>query len=166
MKRFVHRHQTPTPAHISVKAGLGVVLGVGVTAGISHFSGLPLMMVPFGATCVLLFCFPDNPLSQPANVVGGFLVSALIGLSLRMLLPPEWWAVALAVGAAAIAMALLRITHPPGGSVPLIVFYNHPGWDFLLFPVLAGSLALVCIAVLVARMRPVTIYPLPRPDGS
>jgi|GEM_PF-5478322 len=35
-----------------------------------------------GATCVLLFGFPDAPFSQPRNIVSGHVISAFIGPSL------------------------------------------------------------------------------------
>ena len=45
-------------------------------------AGMPLLMAPFGASCVLLFAVPNSPLSQPANVIGGHAVATLAGLAL------------------------------------------------------------------------------------
>jgi hypothetical protein len=73
------------------------------------------------------------------------------GLALRPVLPNEWWAVAIAVGLAIAMMSALRITHPPAGADPSVVFAANPGWHYLLFRVLSGALALVLIASLYHR---------------
>ncbi len=133
---------------------------IAFVAGLSQLSGSPWLMAPFGATCVLLFSVPTSPLSQPANVVGGHVVSTLIGFAVLSLLPVTWWSMALAVGLAIAAMAALRITHPPAGADPLVVLAAAPGIGFVLFPALIGSLALVTIATLYHRMPPRMAYPL------
>lgn len=148
MRRFLSFHQP----HINVKgaviAGFGGGLGIALLGFLTIASGHPLLMAPFGASCVLLFSAARSPLSQPPNVVGGHFVATLISLLLRLYLPNEWWAVALAVGLAIFAMALLRITHPPAGADPIVVFLSHPGFGFLFMPVLVGSLLLVALASL------------------
>ena len=110
---------------------------------------------------MLLFSVPSSPLSQPANVFGGHMVSTAIGLSLHMFLPVEWWSLGLAVGLSIAAMAALRVTHPPAGADPLVVFFDNPGWDYLGLPVAFGSLALIVIAWLFHRLPPRIVYPTP-----
>jgi CBS-domain-containing membrane protein len=58
-----------------------------------------------------------------------------------------WW-LALAVSAAIAAMMATRTVHPPAGSNHVIVFLAHPSSSFLAFPVLAGSVVLVLVALL------------------
>jgi len=122
------RQQPGQPAAVVMKAGLGGLLAIATVAWLSYVTGNLLLMAPFGATCVLLFSVPGSPLSQPANVIGGHLVSTAIGLLLHVLLPVEWWSLGLAVGLAIAAMAALRVTHPPAGADPLVVFFDNPGW--------------------------------------
>jgi CBS-domain-containing membrane protein len=116
-------------------------------------------MAPFGASCVLLFSVANSPLSQPINVVGGHVLSTTLALALRVVLPNEWWAVALAVGLAVALMAALRVTHPPAGADPLVIFAADPGFGYLISPVLLGSLSLVLIAKLFHHATG-TDYPL------
>ncbi|GGE06545.1 hypothetical protein GCM10011390_27070 [Aureimonas endophytica] len=127
-------------------ASLGGLLTIGLVGGLSHYAHVPMLIAPFGASCVLLFSVPGSPLSQPANVVGGHGVATLVGLVLRLALPNEWWAAALAVGLAIGLMAALRVTHPPAGADPLVVFAADPDFGFLVLPVLSGALALVAVA--------------------
>ncbi|MEN8207594.1 MAG: HPP family protein, partial [Pseudomonadota bacterium] len=130
-RSLLFRHQPGQTFLVVAKAGMGGLLAISAVAWLSHVTGNPLLMAPFGATCVLLFSVPNSPLSQPANVIGGHLVSTAIGLMLHMLLPLEWWSLGLAVGLAIAAMAALRVTHPPAGADPLVVFFDNPGWAYL-----------------------------------
>ncbi len=166
MRRFVRRHQPPHSLPSVIKAGLGSLLGIALVALLGQASGWPLLIAPFGATAVLLFSLPESPLSQPAHVVGGHVLSTLLALLLRAVLPMNWWTVALAVGLAVALMAALRLTHPPAGADPIVVFLGDPGFEFLIVPVLAGSALLVLLAWLIHRLPPRTPYPLPHPEES
>ncbi|MDG5497890.1 HPP family protein [Niveispirillum sp. BGYR6] len=158
MRHFITRHQPAQPWRVTLLAGLGGLLAIGCVAALSSYMHAPLLIAPFGASCVLLFAAPNSPLSQPAHVVGGHVLATAIGLLLHAFLPNEWWAVALAVGLSIALMNALRVTHPPAGADPLLVFALSPGLDFLLVPVLAGACMLVTVAVLFHRASGVT-YP-------
>ncbi|WP_018388126.1 HPP family protein [Ancylobacter sp. FA202] len=162
MRHYLHRHQPPHTPRAALLAGLGAMIAIGVTGALSFYAGTPLLMVPFGATSVLLFSVPNSPLSQPANVVGGHLVATASAIALHMVLPGNWWAAAFAVGVAISLMALLRITHPPAGADPLLVFAADPNWAFLFMPVAVGALAMVGIAALFHRFTG-TPYPMKAP---
>jgi CBS-domain-containing membrane protein len=161
LRKLLLRQQPGQSLAVVLKAGIGGMLAIAAVAWLSHVTGNPLLMAPFGATCVLLFSVPNSPLSQPANVIGGHLVSTTIGLLLHMLLPVEWWSLGLAVGLAITAMAVLRVTHPPAGADPLVVYFDNPGWGYLGFPVAFGSLALVLIAWMFHRLPARVVYPTP-----
>lgn len=161
LRNFLLRQQPGQSLAVVIKAGIGGLLAIGAVAWLTHVTGHPLLMAPFGATCVLLFSVPGSPLSQPANVIGGHIVSTAIGLLLHTFLPVAWWSLGLAVGLAIAVMAVLRVTHPPAGADPLVVFFESPGWDYLGLPVALGSLALIVIAWLLHRLPPRIVYPTP-----
>jgi len=160
VKRFIHRHQTSDDILFWIKSGFGAALGLGVVGLFGELSDAPFLIAPFGASCVLLFSVPGSPLAQPMNVLGGHMVSSAVAIALRGFLPPEWWAISLAVGAVITIMAMLRITHPPAGADPVVIFLSDPGWSFLLVPILPGCLVLIGIATLVHMVPPKTAYPL------
>ncbi len=93
-------------------------------------------------------------------MIGGHVLASVLALALRMVLPPEWWAIALSVGVAITAMSALRLTHPPAGADPVVIFLTDPGWSFLVTPILSACLILVGIAMLIHILPPRTIYPL------
>jgi len=110
----------------------------------------PLLMAPFGATCVLLFAASSSPLAQPRNVIGGHLVSAFIGLIALQVFGDHDIVIAASIGLAIVAMQYFRVVHPPAGANPLVIFLSSTStFDFLVFPVLLGSIGLVAIATLI-----------------
>lgn len=159
MSSFFSRHQPQPSARAAIIAGVGGAIGIAALALLTDLTTIALLMAPFGASCVLLFSVAASPLSQPINVIGGHLVAALIGLIMHAILPDAWWAVGIAVGIAIGMMAILRVTHPPAGANPIVIFAISPGFDFIIFPVLIGACALVLIATAYHRAT-ATVYPL------
>jgi CBS-domain-containing membrane protein len=162
VRRFVRRHQAPTRASYPAKAAIASAIGIGLIAWLGNVTGAPLIVAPFGATCVLLFSVPESPMSQPANVVGGYLLAALISMGMDHVLPDVWWAMPIAMGCVIAAMTISRLTHPPAGAVPLVILSLHPGISFIVLPLLTGTIALVGVATFLHRLPPrLHHYPLP-----
>lgn len=129
---------------------LGVMLisqaQLGLTGSISIISSM-------GSSAVLLFAVPHGPLSQPWSVLGGHLVSALVGVACVKLINQPMLAAALAVGLAIGAMHYLRCIHPPGGATALAVVIggdsvHRLGFEFVLTPVMLNAVTIVLVAVL------------------
>lgn len=135
------------PAQVIALAWFGGFFAIAAVALLSDFFSVALVLGSFGASCVLVFGFPDAPFSQPRNVVAGHVIASLVGLICLYVLGPSWWSMAAAVGTAIALMMLTRTVHPPAGSNPVIVFLTAPAWDFLLFPTLLGALAIVAVAL-------------------
>jgi len=140
-------------------AWLGGFLAIASVAALTDFLSVALMLGSFGASCVLVFGFPDVPFSQPRNVIAGHFLSSLVGLIFLTLFGPQWWAVALAAGTAIAVMMLTRTVHPPAGSNPVIVFMIQPSWSFLLLPTLIGALVLVAVALIYNNVTRDAKYP-------
>ncbi|MBT1446075.1 HPP family protein [Shewanella sp. JM162201] len=134
-----------------VKGLAGGFLGIMVLGLLGQNTGHPWLMAPFGATCVILFAAPASPLAQPRNVIGGHLIAAAVGLLALYTLGDTLWVMALAVGLSIMLMQACRALHPPAGANPLVIMLagqQAVGFEFLINPVLAGSVALVAIAAL------------------
>lgn len=138
-------------------SGLGGMFGIlGILLVSRHFvdpSGAGLIVASMGASCVLLFAVPHGPLSQPWAVIGGHLVSALIGVTCARHIPDPVLGAALAVGLAISAMYYLRCIHPPGGATALVAVIGGPpvhllGYRFILEPVLLNVLVILTVAFL------------------
>ncbi|NIE78105.1 HPP family protein [Pantoea sp. Ap-967] len=127
-------------------AGLGSLAGLGALGALAHYSGNAWVMGSFGASCVLLFGFPDGPFSRPRNLIGGHLLSTTVGLLVLHYGGTDWYFMALAGALALMLMLATDTVHPPAGSNPVIIFLAQPGWDFLVMPTLAGVLVLLVIS--------------------
>lgn len=122
----------------------------------------------FGASAVLIYGAPSAELSQPRNLVGGHVLSAIIGVTVFMLIgESSIMASPLAVSLAIVAMHLTRTLHPPGGATALIAVTGGDkvhalGYSYVICPVLVGSLILLLVALLVNNLsrNPKRHYPV------
>jgi len=145
--------------HFTLISFIGAVIAIGVTGWLSHIGGVPWLMAPFGASCVLAFGLPESPLAQPRSIIGGHLVSTAVGLLVLHTLGDAWWAGALAVGLALVVMQQTRTLHAPAGANPLVVLAAGAPLSFLLTPVLAGSVVIVAVAWCLNNARRRGSYP-------
>jgi CBS domain-containing membrane protein len=150
----------PAPVNVSRKeiflGCLGALLGVFCAAWLSRhiLHGFnPWFIAPMGASAVLLFAVPASPLAQPWSIVGGNLVSALIGVTCAAQIEDVALAASLAASLAIGAMFALRCLHPPSGAVALTAVLGGPaitalGYRFVLWPVAVDSLLLLLTALI------------------
>jgi len=125
-------------------AGGGVAIGIMEAFSIS--TAFPLVAIPFATSIVLVLGSPEAAPAQPRALIGGHLVSTLVGLLVVKACGPAVWAAALAVGLAMVAMHLTGTFHPPAGIDPLVVVTNNMSWSFLFAPVGIGALLLTLFA--------------------
>ena len=132
---------------LAVLAGAaGGTVAIGLMEYFAARNTMPVMAVPFATSIVLVLGSPEAEAAQPRALIGGHLISTLVGLLMLYVAGPAPWAAALAVGIAMVAMHATRTFHPPAGIDPLLVVINAMPWSFLLVPVAAGALALALFA--------------------
>jgi CBS-domain-containing membrane protein len=148
---------------------LGSFLGIGAVAYINYgfLEGTDLLLLigSFGASAVLIYGAIKSPLAQPRNLLGGHVISALIGVTaFKMLDPYLWLAAALAVSVSIAVMHATKTLHPPGGATALIAVISgakvhNLGYLYALVPVGAGALIMLAVALLVNNLAPRRRYP-------
>jgi CBS domain-containing membrane protein len=148
---------------------LGAFVGIGLVGLLNRYWGsvadAPLLIGSFGASSVLIYGVINSPLAQPRNLVGGHVLSALIGVTMHQLIPNEMWlAGALAVSLSIVGMQITKTLHPPGGATALIAIIGSPqlkalGYWYVLVPVLSGVLILLLVAVIVNNVAATRHYP-------
>lgn len=139
---------------ISAAGGLAGILAV---LWVGHFwlgaHGGVLAIASMGASAVLLFAAPHGALSQPWPVLGGHLVSALVGVTCAQWLGhAPMLAASLAVALSIAAMYGLRCLHPPGGATALYAVLGGEsvhalGYGYVVSPVLLNVVVLLAVAV-------------------
>jgi CBS domain-containing membrane protein len=106
----------------------------------------------FGASAVLIYGVVNSPLAQPRNLVGGHVISALVGVTVNYLVPVPWLAAALAVSTSIVLMQVTKTLHPPGGATALIAVIGSDnikrlGYFYVLSPILSGVVILLLVAL-------------------
>jgi CBS-domain-containing membrane protein len=134
-----------TAAYV-VAGATGGAVAIGLMEMLSDHAAFPLMFVPFATSIVLVMGTPDAEPAQPRALVGGHLISTLVGIVTLSMTGASPWMAALAVGLAMVAMHATRTFHPPAGIDPLIVVAQDMPWSFLIAPVAIGALLLACFA--------------------
>ncbi len=114
---------------------------------VTQITGYPLLIGSFGATAVLLFGAPESPLTQPRNLIGGHLISALVAILLVQFFGNGFFIIGISVGLSIFLMYMTRTLHPPGGATALIGVMGNCTPMFLLIPVFTGVLILFVIAL-------------------
>lgn len=76
-------------------AWMGVFVAIATIAWLADTLSIVLVLGSFGASCVLIFGYPDVPFSQPRNVVAGHVLSTLVALiylnATRAARYPKYW---------------------------------------------------------------------------
>lgn len=163
--------QSPPSVGISevIWSGLGSFLGIFACAYLSsrffNLYDLTLLIGSFGASAVLVYAAIKSPLAQPRNLVGGHIISGIVGVACYKLFHQDMaLAAALAVSLAIMAMLATKTLHPPGGATALIAVIGGPaiyrlGFLYALVPAGLGALVLLVIAVLLNNMAGQRKYP-------
>jgi CBS domain-containing membrane protein len=162
------------PVNLSGKAKLLAVLAsfmaVLVVAWLTRISDIhataPILVASMGASTVLLFIVPSSPLSQPWSLLGGQIISAVIGVSCTHI-NNTVLAAAAAVSFSIFGMLVLRCLHPPGAATALapVVAVTPPDYSFVLFPVAINVLIMLAMAIMLNRWLLGNLYPL-LPESS
>lgn len=131
------------------------IAAIGFVTGRIMTGGSPAVIASMGAAAVIVFQFPESPAARVWPILGGHLVSALIGVAVSQLITDRMIAGGVAVGLSLWAMAMLRCMHPPGGGTALVAVLGgdaiqDAGYRFVLLPTFINALLLAGFASLFA----------------
>ena len=135
----------------SFLAGLFSIFTIALLTVLTYKTELGIfLLASFGSSMVLLYGYPESPFAQPKNVFFGHLTTTLVGLFFLHFIPlPIFVIIPLAVGFGVGLMILLNVTHPPAGGNPIIVIIGSVSFDYLLSPVITGSILIIIFAIVI-----------------
>ena len=145
----------------SISAGIFSILTIAVLTVLTYKTSYGIFLIAsFGSTMVLLYGYPESPFAQPKNIILGHFLTALIGIIFLNFIPlPIFLNIPLAVGFGVMFMILFKVTHPPAGGNPIIVTIGSVSFDYLLTPVLIGSIIVVIFGVIINKFLFKKEYP-------
>jgi CBS-domain-containing membrane protein len=164
---------TKSPPSVSVSevawSWVGAFLGLSLVGIINSyvFAGTDLTLVigSFGASAVLIYGAIRSPLAQPRNLLGGHMLSAIIGVATYQALHDHLWlAAAVAVATAIAVMHVTKTLHPPGGATALIAVIGGEsihaiGYWYVLVPAGLGAAIMLIVALLINNIPKTRRYP-------
>ena len=169
LKQFKKVNSEPMEKSNILWSWIGSFLGI---LAISYFHNdilndkdLTLVVGSFGASAVLVYGAVNSPLAQPRNLIGGHILSAIIGvLSFKLFSQNILLASAFAVATSILVMQLTLTLHPPGGATALIAVIGSTqihelGFLYVLVPVTSGAFILLFIAIIVNNIPKHRYYP-------
>ena len=145
----------------STLAGIFSTITIGVLTVLTYKTSYGIFLIAsFGSTMVLLYGYPESPFAQPKNIILGHFLTALIGIIFLNFVPlPIFLNIPLAVGFGVMFMILFKVTHPPAGGNPIIVIIGSVSFDYLLTPVLIGSIIVVMFGIIINKFLFKKEYP-------
>ena len=142
-------------------AGIFSIITIGCLTLLTYKTEFGVFLVAsFGSSMVLLFGYPESPFAQPKNIILGHLITSVVGvIFLNYISLPIYLMLPLAVGFGVMLMIALNVTHPPAGGNPIIIIMGSVSFDYLLMPVVVGSIIVVVFGIILNKFILKKEYP-------
>ncbi len=142
-------------------AGIFSVITISILTILTYKTEFGIFLIAsYGSSMVLLYGYPESPFAQPKNVFFGHLLTAVVGMIFLYLVPlPLYIILPLAVGFGVGLMIFLNVTHPPAGGNPIIVIMGSVSPDYLLNPIILGSIIILTFGIIINRFILKKSYP-------
>jgi CBS domain-containing membrane protein len=139
---------------------VGLMLVMTIAKLLGEFAGIDeWLMASLGASALLVFALPGSPMAQPWAVIAGNTLSALIGITVVIVIPEPLLAMPIAASLSILGMFALRCLHPPAAAVALIAVLGRIiHYRYAFFPVMVDSILLVIAGAIYSNLTGKT-YP-------
>ena len=145
----------------SFLAGFFSIITIGILTVLTYKTEFGIFLIAsFGSSMVLLYGYPESPFAQPKNIFFGHLLTAIVGLIFLYFVPlPLFLIIPLAVGFGVSLMILLNVTHPPAGGNPIILIMGSVSIDYLINPIIIGTIIILLFGIIINRLILKKNYP-------
>ena len=145
----------------AIFAGIFSVITISALTLLTYKTELGIFLVAsFGSTMVLLYGYPESPFAQPKNIFFGHFLTSIVGIIFVNFIPlPIYIIIPLAVGLGVSLMIVTGVTHPPAGGNPIIVIIGSASFDYILSPIIIGSIIVLVFGVILNRFILKKEYP-------
>ena len=142
-------------------AGLFASIIIGVLSFLSFETSTGFwLMFSFGSSTLILLVFHDSKFAQPTNVFFGHLLAIVIGILFNEFLGMSYLTLGLSVGTTVTIMMYFKIIHPPAAANPLIALFADVSLNYIVFPVIVGSIVIIILSIIINRYLLKRNYPV------
>ena len=143
-------------------AGIFSIITIGILTFLSYKTDFGIFLIAsFGSTMVLLYGYPESPFAQPKNIFFGHLITSIVGIACLILIPlPLYILLPVSVGLGVSLMIFFNVTHPPAGGNPIIVIMGSVSLDYIINPIISGTIIILIFGVILNRFILKKKYPL------
>ena len=141
-------------------AGFAASLIIGVLSYLSFETSTGFwLMFSFGSTTLIVLIFYESEFAQPSNIFFGHLLGIIVGILFNEFFGISFITLGLAVGSTVTLMMYFKIIHPPAAANPLIALFADVSLNYIIFPVLVGSIVIIFLTILINRFILKRSYP-------
>ena len=116
-------------------------------------------MFSFGSTTLIVLIFYESEFAQPSNIFFGHLLGIIVGILFNEFFGISFITLGLSVGTTVTLMMYFKIIHPPAAANPLIALFADVSLNYIIFPVLVGSVVIIFLTILINRLILKRSYP-------
>ena len=141
-------------------AGVAASVIIGILSFLSFETSTGFWLVfSFDSTTLIVLVFYESEFAQPPNIFFGHLLGIIIGILFNEFFGISFITLGLSVGIAVTLMIYLKVMHPPAASNPLVVLFTDVSFEFILFPVIFGTIAIIIMSVFINKIVLKRKYP-------
>mgnify|MGYP001386421875 FL=1 len=143
-----------------ILAGVFAALIIGILSYLSFETSTGFwLMFSFGSTTLIVLVFYESEFAQPTNIFFGHLLSIIIGILFNEFVGMSFISLGLSVGVATTLVMYFKIIHPPAAANPLIAMFAAGSLNYIIFPVIVGSISIILLSVIFNRIILKRNYP-------
>ena len=143
-----------------IVSGMSAAIVIGILAFLTLETSAGIwLMFSFGATVFIVFVLYELETAQPKNIFFGHLISILIGIIFNETIGLSFYSLGLSVGIAVMLMVYFKVMHPPAASNPLVALFMDLSFDFVLFPVVTGTILIILLSIFINKIILKRNYP-------
>ena len=143
-----------------IVAGILASIIIGVLAFLSFETSTGFwLMFSFGSSTLIVLIFYESEFAQPGNIFFGHLLGIIIGILFNEFFGISFITLGLAVGTTVTFMMYLKVIHPPAAANPLIALFADVSLEYILFPVIVGTIVIIFLSVIINKLILKRHYP-------
>ena len=141
-------------------AGFAASIIIGILSFLSFETSTGFwLMFSFGSTTMIVLIFYESEFAQPSNIFFGHLLGIIVGILFNKFFGISFITLGLSVGTTVTLMMYLKIIHPPAAANPLIALFADVSLNYIIFPVIVGSIVIIFLTILINRFILKRSYP-------